>query len=162
MIIIIATYIFTVRYTSKSYIFNLFSVFNTVNLFRTKGKTLQRFKISLKGHGIEANFLGFLQKLVPHSSLTLPFEPFRFHLRIRGDIYIRKTTPRYHRYGESPTPRTTDTRSRWFITDRLESKLISSYFSYSKANFISCCLKAFPGGRFSKTCCNPNPVFRFQ
>jgi hypothetical protein len=28
----------------------------------------------LKGHGNEADFLGFLQKLVPHRSLTLAFE----------------------------------------------------------------------------------------
>jgi hypothetical protein len=70
------------------------------------------FLISLKGHGNEADFLGFLQKLVPHESLTLPLGPFRFWLRIRGDIRIRKTTPRYHRYGESPTPRISDTGSR--------------------------------------------------
>jgi hypothetical protein len=38
---------------------------------------------SLKGHDNEADFLGFLQKLVPHNSLTLLFEPFRFWLRIR-------------------------------------------------------------------------------
>ncbi len=37
----------------------------------------------LKGHGNDADFLRFLQKLVPHRSLTLPFEPFRFWLRIR-------------------------------------------------------------------------------
>ncbi len=49
---------------------------------------------SLKGHGNEADFLGFLQKLVPHRSLILPFEPFRFWLRIRGDIRNQKTTPR--------------------------------------------------------------------
>jgi hypothetical protein len=48
----------------------------------------------LKGHGNEADFLGFLQKLVPHRSLTLPFEPFRFWLQIRGDIRNRKTTSR--------------------------------------------------------------------
>ncbi len=47
----------------------------------------------LKGHGNEADFLGFLQKLVPHESLALPFEPFRFLFRIRGDIHIQKTTP---------------------------------------------------------------------
>jgi hypothetical protein len=35
---------------------------------------------NLKGHGKEADFLGFLQKLVPHESLTLPFGPFRFWL----------------------------------------------------------------------------------
>jgi hypothetical protein len=68
--------------------------------------------VFLKGHGNEAYFLGFLQKLVPHESLTLPFEPFRFLLRIRGDIRIQKTTPRYHRYEESPTLRISDTRSR--------------------------------------------------
>jgi hypothetical protein len=54
------------------------------------------FTSSLKENGNEMNFLGFLQKLVPHESLTLPFELFRFLLRINGDIHIRKTTPRYH------------------------------------------------------------------
>ena len=53
----------------------------------------------LKGHGNEADFLGFLQKLGPHRSLTLPFEPFRFWLRIRGDIRNRKTTPRLGKSG---------------------------------------------------------------
>jgi hypothetical protein len=48
----------------------------------------------LKGHGSEADFLGFLQKSVPHESLTQNFELFRFSLRIRGDISNRKTTPR--------------------------------------------------------------------
>jgi hypothetical protein len=48
----------------------------------------------LKGHGNEADFLGFLQKSVRHRFLTLHFEPFRFELRIRGDIRNRKTTPR--------------------------------------------------------------------
>jgi hypothetical protein len=43
----------------------------------------------LKGHGNEADFLGFLQKLDPYRSLKLPFEPFRFWLRIRGDIRHR-------------------------------------------------------------------------
>ncbi len=33
---------------------------------------------ALKGHGNESDFLGFLQKLVPHESLTLPFKPIRF------------------------------------------------------------------------------------
>jgi hypothetical protein len=47
----------------------------------------------LKGHGNESDFLGFLQKLVPHRSLALPFKPFRFWLRIQGDIPNRKTTP---------------------------------------------------------------------
>jgi hypothetical protein len=48
----------------------------------------------LKGHGNEADFLGFLHKLDPHRFLTLSFQPFRFWLQIRGDIRNRKTTPR--------------------------------------------------------------------
>ncbi len=51
-------------------------------------------EINLKGHGNEADFLGFLQKSVRHRFLTLHFEPFRFGLRIRGNIRNRKTTPR--------------------------------------------------------------------
>ncbi len=47
----------------------------------------------LKVHGNEADFLGFLQKVVPHESLTLPFGPFRFWLRNRGDIHLRKLIP---------------------------------------------------------------------
>jgi hypothetical protein len=53
-----------------------------------------RFIWLLKGHVNEADFLGFLQKLVPHRSLTLLIEPFRFWLRIRGDIRNRKKTLR--------------------------------------------------------------------
>jgi hypothetical protein len=49
---------------------------------------------SLKGHGNEADFLGFLQKSVRRRLLTLHFETFQFGLRIRGDIRNRKTTPR--------------------------------------------------------------------
>ncbi len=48
---------------------------------------------NLKGHGNEVDFLGFLQKLVSHRSLTLPFEPFCFWLRIRGDIRNQKQLP---------------------------------------------------------------------
>jgi hypothetical protein len=48
----------------------------------------------LKGHGNEADFLGFLQKSVRRRFLTLHFEPFQFGLRILGDIRNRKTTPR--------------------------------------------------------------------
>ncbi len=44
---------------------------------------------SLKGHGNEADFLEFLQKLVPHDPHTLPFG-----------------------YAEPATPRITDTESR--------------------------------------------------
>ncbi len=48
----------------------------------------------LKGHGNEADFLGFLQKWVQHRLFTIHFEPFRYGLRIPGDIRNRKTTPR--------------------------------------------------------------------
>ncbi len=65
----------------------------------------------LKGHGNEADFLGLLRKLVPHRSLTLPFEPFRFWLRIRGDIRNRKMTPT-RRTGESMTRRLGESGSR--------------------------------------------------
>ncbi len=51
-------------------------------------------KSALKGHGNEADFLGVLQKSVPHESLTLHFELFQFSLPIREDIRNRKTTPR--------------------------------------------------------------------
>ncbi len=46
--------------------------------------------ISIKGHGSELNFPRFLHKSRWPRSLTLHFEPFRFWLRIRGDILIRK------------------------------------------------------------------------
>ncbi len=55
--------------------------------------------IYLKGHGNEMRriFLGFLQKSVPHESLTLPFEPVRIQLRIRGVGEL--TTPRFGELG---------------------------------------------------------------
>ncbi len=59
--------------------------------FPNKNNTLYlEIVIYLEGHGNEADFLGFLQKLVPHEHLTLHFEPFRFSLRIRWDIPNRK------------------------------------------------------------------------
>jgi hypothetical protein len=66
-----------------------------------------------KRHGNEADFLGFSQKLGPHRSLTLPFESFRFWLRIRGDIRNRKTTPRL---GKSVSRRLSDSVS-WGVAD---------------------------------------------
>ena len=48
----------------------------------------------LNEHGNEPNFPRFLNKSLWPRSLTLCFEPFRFWLQIRGDIRIRKTTPR--------------------------------------------------------------------
>ncbi len=50
--------------------------------------------VPLKGHGNEADFLGFLQKSVRRRFLTLHLEPFQFDLRIRRDIRNRKSTPR--------------------------------------------------------------------
>ncbi len=47
----------------------------------------------LKGHGNETDFLGFLQKLVPHID-PLHYLSSRFWLQIRGDIHNQKTTPR--------------------------------------------------------------------
>jgi hypothetical protein len=45
---------------------------------------------ALKGHDNEADFLGFLQKLVPYIILTLPFEPFRFWLEFAEIFIIEK------------------------------------------------------------------------
>ncbi len=45
---------------------------------------------NLKGHGNEADFLGFIHKTVRHRPITLHFEPFRFWLRIHGNIPNRK------------------------------------------------------------------------
>ncbi len=53
------------------------------------GRATPMPELTLKGHGNEADFLGFLQKLVPHRYLTLPFEPIRLWLRILGDIHNR-------------------------------------------------------------------------
>ncbi len=72
---------------------------------------------TLKGHGNETDFLGFLQKLVPHRSLTLSFEPFRFWLRIRRNIPYREMTRGVadsltRRVRESMTPRLGEWESR--------------------------------------------------
>jgi hypothetical protein len=49
--------------------------------------------VQLKGQGNEAEFLGFLQKSVPHESLTLHFEPFRFRLEFVEIFVIQKRLP---------------------------------------------------------------------
>jgi hypothetical protein len=90
-------------------------------------------KWALKGHGNEADFLGFLQKLVPHEALTLPFELFRFWLRIRGDIRILKTTPCYHRYRESLTPRISDTGSRQLFASLIREVANSPHHWYAES-----------------------------
>jgi hypothetical protein len=86
----------------------------------------------LKGHGNEADFLGFLQKSVPHESLTLSFEPFRIWLRIRGDIRNRKTnlrlaesgSRRLPHFGELVSRRLTDSASRESANEFLKEKII--------------------------------------
>jgi hypothetical protein len=75
----------------------------TINI--KAAKTLCK-PVKLKGHGNEADILGFLQNLVHHRSLTLPFATFQFWLRIRGDICNR-------RLGESATLWLGDSGSRW-------------------------------------------------
>ncbi len=55
---------------------------------RMPGKSYTWNADLLKGYGNEADFLGILQKSVPRESLTLPFEPFRFWLQIRGESFF--------------------------------------------------------------------------
>jgi hypothetical protein len=73
----------------------------------------------LKGHDNEADFLGFLQKLVPHRSLTLPFKPFWFWLRIRGDIRNRRRLPDLAswRVGESAFECLKENSESWRVGD---------------------------------------------
>jgi hypothetical protein len=80
------------------------------------------FLTRLKGHGNEADILGFLQKLVPHISHTLPFEPFRIWLQIRGDIRNLKTTPRLT---ESGNRRLSDLAS-WEVADSVSQGVADS------------------------------------
>ncbi len=47
--------------------------------------------VHLKGHGNEPVFPMFLHKSVRHESLTVPFEPFRFWLQIRGNGNSRQS-----------------------------------------------------------------------
>jgi hypothetical protein len=68
----------------------------------------------LKGTWQWGGFSGVLQKLVPHRSLTLPFEPFQFRLQIRGDIRNWKTTRRVGKLaGNSTSRRVVDSPTRW-------------------------------------------------
>jgi hypothetical protein len=48
---------------------------------------------ALKGHGNEADFLGFLQKLVPHESLTLPFGRSDFGFEFAETSIFEKRLP---------------------------------------------------------------------
>jgi hypothetical protein len=82
----------SIRMKSSSLVLRNFQ--DIVSRQKCTGTAGNDFRHNLKGHGNEADFLGFLQKSVRHRFLTLNFEPFRFGLRIRGDIHNRKTTPR--------------------------------------------------------------------
>ncbi len=86
-------------------------------IFDAKQRTL-----ILKGHGHEAHFLGFLQKLVTQRSLTQPFELFRFWLRIRGDICNRKTS---RGVGDSPTQRVGESATLQLTESESESRLLN-------------------------------------
>jgi hypothetical protein len=93
---------------------------------------------NVNGHGNAADLLGFLHKPVRHRSLTLRFEPFRFWLRIRGDIRNRKTTPRLTESGESTSLRLAETGSRRLSDSpslllkiqKLTLRLGESFFDY--------------------------------
>ncbi len=93
--------------------------------WRTPGKVTVFVTVKkLKGHGNEAEFLGFLQKLVPHRSLTLPFEPFQFWLRIRH--WFIKSLKKLVSIGnlvDSPTRRS---GSRFSITNISENSKLKS------------------------------------
>jgi hypothetical protein len=74
-------------------------------------------KLHLQGHGNEADFPGFFQKLVPHRSLTLPFEPFDFGFEIAEIFVIKK------RLADSPTRR---------VGESATLRLAEFYFKHSK------------------------------
>jgi hypothetical protein len=57
-------------------------------------KKILNIKGHIKEHGNEPAFSMFLHKLLWPRSLTLLYKPFRFLLRILGDIHIQKSTPR--------------------------------------------------------------------
>jgi hypothetical protein len=67
-------------------------IFTAIKQSITASVTVRKSHITnvLKGHGNEADFLGFLQKSVRHRFLTLHLEPFRFGLRIFAEIFVIK------------------------------------------------------------------------
>ncbi len=77
---------FPFLFTISNYFYIYLYVYIVQNIFCT-----ELLYKKLKGHGNEADFLGFLHKPVWHRFLTLCFEPFRFWLQIRGDIRSQKT-----------------------------------------------------------------------
>ena len=94
---------YPIRLENLSSVRTLFSemliLLNSSYRFEQRIKTIVVFDctncILLKGIWQRGGFSEvFLQKSVRHRFLTLKFEPFRFGLRIRGDIRNRKKTPR--------------------------------------------------------------------
>ncbi len=107
---------------------------------------LRRAASHFKGAWQWGGFSGVFQKLVPHESLTQPFERFRFWLRIRGDIHIQKNDSplspirgvadsAYQWYGESPTPRITDTWSRQLPASLIRGVCDSLHHRYGESAF---------------------------
>jgi hypothetical protein len=70
----------------------LLSFIKSIDIFRIWKKP-RLVNTWLKGHGNEPVFLMFLHKYLCPRSLTLPFKPFWFWLRILWDICIGKSTP---------------------------------------------------------------------
>ncbi len=106
------------------------------------------FSLDLTGHGNEADFPGFLHYLVPHRSLTLPFEPFRFWLRIRGDIRNRKPTPRLaFQKIEKPTRKARLTGKQFKLTPSKRSRIHFVGFTFLKSiNSSSKYFSVYGGG----------------
>ncbi len=85
----IRLYVFLLDFLFRSYVTQICSALAANHLAYS-----YFFKLVLKGHDNEADFLGFLHKLVPCESLPLPFEPSRFWLCIHGYICNKKTNRR--------------------------------------------------------------------
>ncbi len=96
--------------------------------------TSPRFPLA-EGHDNEADFLGFLQKLVPHRSLTLPFQPLHFWLQIHRDIRNQKRLPT-QQVNESGSQRLSVSASR-VVTDFPTQKVGESAFECLQENSAS-------------------------
>jgi hypothetical protein len=96
--------------------------------------------LHLKGHGNEADFLGFLQKLVPHRSLTLPFESATLRLgdsptwRVGESAFeCLKKNLASRRVVDSPTRRVGESQFKFFkiIIDFPNFKRLNQLFKRS-------------------------------
>ena len=85
--------------------------------------------LALKEETNETNFSIFLYISVQHRSLTLLIKFFEIRIRTHGDIHIRKSTPRYQRYGESSTLRIADTESCWLPVSLMRGVAFKFFFS---------------------------------